>query len=428
MKSRTCSTMTTARLFGRRWAGFFLITKFGEATCGRLGRDFSGETPGQDMRSGDVKRLEVPFPLTDDRPPTEQFYDALELRVPNARALAAEILADLDTKRFGIAWWVGRIPTKRRILIGDQLYLATAAIEENLSEAKLHLLEAEDFFEQHARKPQVEVIEEGGAVRPRLRRLSSAADHLPGEMAKLHVVGLFRAVGSALDCLGIAIVGALALPASILKGDLGIARNRLSKLTGPKSAGKQMQQDFAAKLETLIDQHGPTGWLDWTLAYRNLFIHRGRHLHPWMVRPTGAGIWLDAKRRKHGVEPVLLLSREPARGEVDALRDLDMVHVLTEEAQVTLRGVFESTTGFVNAVCAELLSIWKRRRDDPELLTQPESQWPKVDLPPAGQFVGYAPKRVQYNPKGMFTSETFTHRLQAAGLHGDRKTRWGAFD
>jgi hypothetical protein len=32
-----------ARLFGRRWAAFFLITKFGEATCGRLGCDFSGE-------------------------------------------------------------------------------------------------------------------------------------------------------------------------------------------------------------------------------------------------------------------------------------------------------------------------------------------------------------------------------------------------
>jgi hypothetical protein len=129
----------------------------------------------------------------------------------------------------------------------------------NLSEAKLHLLEAEDFFEQHARKPQVEVIEIGGQLRPRLRRLSSAEEHLPVEMAKLHIVGFFRAVGSALDCLGITIISVLALPASVLKGDLGIARNQLSKLTGPETAGKQTQQAFAAQVEALIDRKR-SGW------------------------------------------------------------------------------------------------------------------------------------------------------------------------
>ncbi len=143
-----------------------------------------------EMRPSDKRRLEVPIPLTDERSPSEQFYDALELGVPHARGLAAEIFADLDTKRFGIGWWPDRVPTKRRILISDQLYLAAEATEVNLSEAKLHLLEAEHFFEQHARKPQVEVIEIGGQLRPRLRRLSSAEEHLPVEMFKLHIVGL----------------------------------------------------------------------------------------------------------------------------------------------------------------------------------------------------------------------------------------------
>jgi hypothetical protein len=147
-----------------------------------------------------------------------------------------------------------------------------------------------------------------------------------------------------------------------------------------------------------------------------------------MARPTGSGIWLDAKHRKHGVQPALLLSREPARSEVDALRDLNMEHVLTEDAQVTLRRIFESTTGFVEAACAELFSIWKRRRDDPGLLTQPGSQWPRVELPPAGRFAGYASNTVPYNPTSMFAHQTFTHRLEAAGLHGDRQTRWNSFD
>src|SRR5712692_4830326 len=31
------------------------------------------------------------------------------------------------------------------------------------------------------------------------------------------------------------------------------------------------------RLREIIDQAGPQGWLDWTLAYRNMVVHRGRH-------------------------------------------------------------------------------------------------------------------------------------------------------
>jgi len=336
-------------------------------------------------------------------------------------------LNDLDQDRYGVGWWAEYVPTRRRILIGDQLYLAAAAIETNLSEAKLHLLEAEDWFERFARNSQVEVYSQHGRTIPQLRRLKSAADHLPRELATLQSIGFFRAVASALDCLGTTVIGVLALPAFILKGDLRGARKCLSRVKGD-SEGARAQIDFGARLEDRIGRCGPGGWLDWVLDYRNLFVHRGRHLQPWLVRLVGTAIWVNAQKRKHAAELVLVLSRWPGRGEVDAMRESNLGHVLTEEAQFTIRGIFESVSGFVDATCTDLLGVWSARKTKPELLIQPVEQWPNVAVPTSGGFKGYGPGRVPFDAKMMFSAATFIRRLQAAALEGDAKARWDKFD
>jgi hypothetical protein len=94
------------------------------------------------MRADDLKRLAVPIDASDPRAPTEQFLDALELGIPSARALVQAVFADLDPNLHGTGWWANQVSSRLRVLIGDQLYVAAAAIETNLSEAKLHLLEA----------------------------------------------------------------------------------------------------------------------------------------------------------------------------------------------------------------------------------------------------------------------------------------------
>jgi hypothetical protein len=159
-----------------------------------------------------------------------------------------------------------------------------------------------------------------------------------------------------------------------------------------------------------------------------MLVHRGRHLQPWILEQTGSALWVSATRQKVGLQAFLLLSREPGRGEVDALRDHDLVHVLTEEAQVTLQGLFNSAIYLLENSCSALKGIWAQRRAKPELLVQPLQQWPNPDLLPATQFEGYAPKRRTFSPKKVFTEPAVAKRLEAAALNDDRRARWAALD
>ena len=76
------------------------------------------------------------------------------------------------------------------------------------------------------------------------------ADDLPHLMAALHIAGFFRAVGSALDCLGGAIIGVLALPASILKADIDKAMSSLDRVKNPVTDGERVQIAFRTELAT----------------------------------------------------------------------------------------------------------------------------------------------------------------------------------
>lgn len=380
------------------------------------------------MRQADRDRLGQPFLPGDTRSPSEQLAGALDLRAPSAAALARSILDDLDTERFGVGWWVGHVPTKRRILISDQLHLAIATIETNLIEARLHLLEAVDYFEQASRQSSLTVTLGPAGGKQDLARPPSAAAFLPQELARLHIVGFFRAIGSALDCLGSGMIGVLALPANLLRGDLREAQKKLAKIDGAQSDGGKVQAEFARFFTDLVAKSGPDGWLQWALDYRNLLVHRGRHLTPWMQRETGVKLWVGHSTQKVAFDSILLLSREPGRGEVDALRGFREGHVLTEAAQATLNGLYDSASFLIESACARLIEVWKERRTRPSLLVQPDAQWPSTDLPKRGTFSGYAANSVAFNPKQMVVSLAFGKRLQAAALDGDLEGRWRTFE
>jgi hypothetical protein len=63
---------------------------------------------------------------------------------------------------------------------------------------------------------------------------------------------------------------------STLKADFDKARAKLAKIKGALNVGTNLQAQFAAQLEAAISAAGLQGWLDWTLDFQNMLVHRGR--------------------------------------------------------------------------------------------------------------------------------------------------------
>lgn len=369
------------------------------------------------------------FPLDDPRSPDQQFRDAIQLAIPSVPALFNAMLGDLSTEHFGIGWWRPHVPTRRRILISDQMYLSTWSIDTNMTEARLHHLEALGHLDDHGHAPSLVVYRDrDGQLHQDMQRLPDAASHLPGELCTLHIVGFFRALGSAFDCLGAATVAVAALPKRILRTDLRDARDALRDVDDA-TPGSVEQRRFHERLEQLIAGAGPEGWLEWTLNFRNMLVHRGRHLQQWTCLPTGQQQQLPDGRVRFGIEAQLHLPRDPSRGEVDAWRD-DVQHfTLDEDARETLSGIWRSAQVVVEGAAALLLELWTRRRAEPALLVQPERQWPDINVPGPVRFRGYRPQPDESGEGARATtSVSFARRMEAAGLHGDRHNRWAELD
>jgi hypothetical protein len=98
------------------------------------------------MRPEDIERLSEPFPP--DADPDARFAQALGVYVPSVMTLHREILGDLDPVRHGVGWWSPQPGTSRRILISDHLLLSVLSVQTSLHEAKLHLLELLDAWQQ----------------------------------------------------------------------------------------------------------------------------------------------------------------------------------------------------------------------------------------------------------------------------------------
>ncbi len=384
------------------------------------------------MRDADLRRLQEPFAADDRRPPQDQYHDALQLNVPAARQLVREIHSDLSPDTFGIGWWRDHTDPRRRILVSDQLALSVTGIEVNLAEARLHYFEVIDLLEQIARRPNLEATRlPNGELDTNLRRKQCAAEFLVSEQATLHIVGFFRAVGSALDCLGASIIGVAGLKTPILSAGFSDATGAFRNISPQATAGLDEQRALCRAVTESIDAVGPAGWLLWATNYRNMTVHRGRHLQMSLCRATGGIVALPSGGTYIGLEQHLLLTRDPSRGEVDAWRDDAQHTTLREDARETVCGIWESATAFIERCGVALLAVWLKRRAEPTLITQPVcSQWGNTNLPtPNPRFEGYAPstESIFDNGRSMIASGEFTHRLNAAGLNGDGRARWAGF-
>jgi hypothetical protein len=379
------------------------------------------------MRQDD-DALQQPYP--DATPMAERFGQAMGVVLPGVRELHRRVLADLDEKKLGIGWWAPHPGTSRRVLISDHLLACIDAVEKNLVEARLHLLELRRVDEQldaliaHAVKHDSQgrpFVQTPPRVKP--------ADDLPYALAPLHMAGFFRAVGSALDCLGSSIVGVLALPVSILKADLDRAIGALKKLSASSSEGGKLQMSFAADLTQQIAAAGPPGWLPWATDYRNMLVHRGRRLELSSLVPRGGNVLGPDERPIMLARAVRLLAQDPALSDVEMLLSMaGTAPVLTEDATTTLEGVMASAQTLCGTASTALLDVWLKRRDQPALLLQPKEQWRDGRSSESRGFAGYKPGMAPFKPDQMVTDDTFLRRLKSAALDDGARKKWDTFD
>lgn len=186
------------------------------------------------MRQEDINRLNKPY--EDERADLDRrFHSAIGADVPNASNLAEEIFSDLHPTLFGVAWWVTFLPNHERVLISDYVYQCAVGIEMNLAEAKLHYLEwLHTRDQQNERVADMAHITDAGQLVSKLPPATKPMDDIPHNMEKLHICGLFRAIGSAFDCLGAVIVAVLGLPIHLRYADINSARGlwRSLRMTG----------------------------------------------------------------------------------------------------------------------------------------------------------------------------------------------------
>ena len=225
---------------------------------------------------------------------------------------------DLDEQKFGVSWWVG--PSfKERILISDYLYQCVDGIEKNLGEAKLPYFEWLDARDrQNNRIVDVVSRDEHGRLLQKMPASRAPIDDLPTRLEALHLCGFFRAIGSSLDCLSAPIIGVLGLKTGLRKSDIGLAERAIARLTGGNIAGEKLQLDFKTELERIKRDSGPDGWFDWTIQYRNMFVHRGRRIIHKQLVPR-VTLYDPLNRPIPRMTSTLHMATDPSRSDAEAL-------------------------------------------------------------------------------------------------------------
>lgn len=382
------------------------------------------------MRHPDLKRLKEPYP-GDTTEPSPGPAAALGVEVPCWGRLEQEILGDLSLQPpFGIGWWAPQPGTSRRILISDQLYCCTRSVQDNLIEAGLHWLEFLDCADRESDLMANAVAIKNGQVLVNAPRRQSPFEDVGTQLVRLHAAGVVRALSGALDCLAGSIVGVLALPTRILKADFGGVRGLLKKkmtVTSP-SEGERAQADFGGRLETLIGAVGAAGWLDWTLAFRNMLVHRGRRIEIGQFVPREPVLYGPDGKAVPRVRVVTQLPLDPGRSDVEVFLDPSITPVLTEDAEQTLSGLVASTRLLIDRMGEALLEVWCWRRLHPDKLQQPKTQWPDGASTYSLGFSGYAPGSFSYSPSQFMTHPVVVRRMRAAALDDKTRSQWPTFD
>jgi hypothetical protein len=365
------------------------------------------------LRARDIEAMRRTYGVGDS------FADAVGVKLPCLTELSAQIAADLDSTAHGVGWWNGQLDATSLTLVSDHLVQCVESVQTNLVEARLHLLELQDFSEQEEAfiaQPLV-YTSDGRPNIPQHPARPTPLDDLASTMTDLHVAGFFRAVNSAFDCLGSAIIGVTGLAAPILTAGLKGTRKGLGEIK-PVDDGTRFLVAFGAVLERLLQAAGPQDWLPWVDQMRNMLVHRGRRFHMASWEPRGAYSDLVGPdgRRVRMAWPVRHLPREPAVSDAIAMIPGSAMPVLGEDMDKTIEGVMGSALGLCDGVAEELVRAWKQRRQQPGLVRQPVEQWPPLRPAARSAFPGYDPNAKPLRPDVIVTSPETIERFVVTGI------------
>jgi len=390
------------------------------------------------MKASDLARLSEPY-REGECSTTDRAVSALGLPTWRWKELEALILDDfVEHSPYGIGWWAPYPGTSRRILISDQLYACVTSVSANMIEAVLHWLEYQDCAERDSERFADIVQIRDGQLDVVLPRPRNALEELSREMVVMHVAGMARALSAALDCLAGVIIGVIAIPTPILTADLGRKiREFFTKIGQGTTDGEKVQADFHRKFSEVIASVGPDGWLLWALDFRNMLVHRGRRLECGQFVPKLPQIYGPDGKQVLRYRRLTYLPRNPGMSDVEVWRDTPMtsardpleVLVLAEDATQTLGGLLDSMKAMISETAKLLIEVWKWRRDNPRILTQPAAQWPKgAAIAPASAFQGYAPRSRDLSSSIVSTHPIVWRRFRAASLDDASRSQWDTFD
>lgn len=381
------------------------------------------------MRTADLARLNKPYPETLD-PIDADAMEAIPLRLPNWTNLENEVFADFTMQHpYGIGWWAPDPGARCRILISDQLYCCLVSVPSNMTEAVLHWLEYLDASDRDSARfaDAVKMTPSGPTMSPPKPR--TAYEQLGPDFMRIHQAGIIRALASALDCLAGVIIGVAALPLSILRADFAKARRKFGTIDGAGSDGASIQAQLSRRLEATIADVGPPGWLDWTLDFRNMLVHRGRRIELGQYLPLEPVLYGPDGHPAQPARRISHLPRDPGRSDVEVFLDGTPGNlVLHEEATRTLEGLMRCTTNLLETTATYMLEFWRWRRAHPADLRQPQTQWPDGPSIQSTGFNGYAPNSPHFNPQIGMMHPVNERRFRAAALDDAARPQWTTFD
>lgn len=373
------------------------------------------------MLNEDLSKLRKPYEQSTVETFDSRFNSAIGADIPSAEKLANEIFSDFDTNNFGIKWWTS-LPTEERILISDYLYQCASTIDTNLVEAKLHFLEWLDAKKINNEKIANSItLDAGGEFSFKIPLPKSPYDELHRKLEEMHICGFFRAIGSTLDCLGALIIGVLALPIGLRRGDIGKVEKKLNNLIDTGDKCSQIQLEFKDFFEDVKTSCGSLDWLEWADQYRNMYVHRGRRTIFQAVKAREIPIFNANGQLIPRARLELHLAKYPDRSEIEAFIQSKDIN-LNEEAEITIKGIFESCRILTETICEKLLSIWILRRNNPNLLEQPNKQW--TDIIRECNFVGYDSKAEPLELNTAVVNPILGHRMLSSSVMDHQRHLW----
>ncbi|MFF9214017.1 MULTISPECIES: hypothetical protein [unclassified Streptomyces] len=322
-------------------------------------------------------------------------------------ALQEQFHNDLSTEHGGFEWWQDyQLTAGRRVLISDYLMSLPSSVETNLVEAVMHARQTKQLrhadgmqWRQRIRRPTANPPWAGRTERDDDRDVEISA----------HIAGFFRCVGSVVDNLAGLVIGVAGLRTQITRADVGKLRFEKETPSGlcPEGPGREEQLMLVAVMKNATTS-GPNGWWQWTDDMRNTLVHRARRIEVNMY---------DEKASPVMIRP---LPRNPKQtdAEARARSGRSLGEFLDEDAGVTIAGILDVVIEMTRDTALAAVVTWNKRRQHPQLITQPVEQWPAMRQGPEVPFSGCNPTGLPRQRPGtiLAMNPNRARRLQAGKL------------